>query len=178
MWLVVVMIVAILGIVIGPIMWVVPSNRDKRIAKLRNYAAEQGARVRLVAKRSLPGIAEDKDSSPNLVRYSINWTLDKSEDDERNKSNLTSKPENSPWRLQAGRIEHESHFSGAWQWAKDLVADQKWHSALRANLDRLPSDVIAIENTPYDLAIYWQEKGSAEEVDQVVSFLKTLRSIG
>jgi len=172
MWLVV--IVMILGFVVGPIMWVIPTKRDKRIAKLRNYAAQAGVRVRLVARSSLPGISEAEGSPVNLVRYSINW--DPEGDDAE--TVLSCKIENSPWRLQVGKIEHESHFSGQWEWAKDLVADQKWHIFLRETLNTLPRGVLVIENTPYDLAIFWQEKGSNSEVDRLVEILKTLRGLG
>lgn len=172
MWLVV--MVLILGFVVGPIMWVLPSKRDKRIAKLRNYAAQEGVRVRLVARSSLPGISEAEGSSVNLVRYSINW--DSESDDAETAS--SSKVVNLPWRLQVGRIEHEAHFSGNWEWAKDLIAGQKWHRSLREILTALPDDVHVIENTPYDLAIFWQEKGSNSEVDRLVEILKTLRNLG
>lgn len=174
MWLAVIATVMILGFVVGPIMWVLPSKRDKRIAKLRNHAAQEGVRVRIVARSSLPGIVEAKESSANLVRYSINW--DSGDDD----SGIlpSSEIENLPWRIQVGRIDHETHFSGMWDWGKDLVADQKWHGPLRETLNELPNDALAIENTPYDLAIFWQEKGSNAEVDCVVAILKKLRSLG
>jgi len=56
MWITVLIIVIVLGLGIGPVMWLMPSARQKQLAALRAHAATQGLKVRLVSVGQLGSV--------------------------------------------------------------------------------------------------------------------------
>ena len=67
-------------------------------------------------------------------------------------------------------------FTGQWYWPKDksVAGDAAMTSHLSECLDRLPSDVVQVEEKNNFVSVYWHESG---DVTEVIDFLKRTAAI-
>ncbi|SDZ79113.1 hypothetical protein [Microbulbifer marinus] len=137
-WLPLIIIIFAVALVLGPVMWLKPNQRDRRLAKLRGSAAKAGMPVQMLP---LPA-AEGEGTA--AVYYS-RW-----EDARRLQLG---------WVLELQRVEHDMHFSGRWDWRNSRAAPKPAWEPLRQMLDQLPRDACAIVANQSGLGIQWQESG-------------------
>ncbi|MEX1033317.1 MAG: hypothetical protein WDZ30_08150 [Cellvibrionaceae bacterium] len=170
MWVPILITVLVIALAAGPVMWLRPTPYQRRIAELRGRAAQLGLRVQLVPLARL-GIAGTRADADSVAGYGLPW-IQSAEDDNRVIRQLA----NRPWCLVRGRMNHDLHFSGWWDWLKGKQADREWHESLRRLIGELPDDVIALENNQQGLWLYWWERGGVERAGEMASILKRLKT--
>lgn len=153
-WLPLIIILFAVALVVGPVMWMKPSGRDRRLASLRSRAARAGLTVQM---RPLPEALGEGSAAvyfcrwQDLRRLQLDWILE----------------------LQRGA--HEMHFSGRWDWCNDRAAPQAAWAQLRQMLEQLPGDACAIVASQAGLGIQWRESGDDSGFAAVETALNEFR---
>ncbi|AMX02647.1 hypothetical protein SAMN05660479_00749 [Microbulbifer thermotolerans] len=136
-WLPLLILLFVLALVVGPVMWMKPSARDRRLAAMRARAAASGLAVQMQALPAALG-------QGTAAVYSSRWG-----DGRRLQLG---------WILELQRVEHELHFAGRWDWRNGRPAAPKsaWEP-LRQMLKNLPEDACAVIAQENGLGIQWRE---------------------
>ena len=145
-WLPVIIIGFAIALVLGPVMWLKPNQRDSRLADLRGRAAKAGITVQI---QTLPAALGEG----NAAVYYYRW-------DDRTRLQIG-------WALQRQRITHEMNFAGNWDWSNSVKAPQAAWQYLHQLLDSLPSGCCAIIATDVGLGVQWQENGGVKAFSQL-----------
>ena len=148
MWMPLLIILAAVSLVIGPIMLMQPTKQQKRQARLRGRAAGLGLRVQLAGKPE--GLPEDG------AFYCIPW------DQAEGARQL--------WFLRRTNYAHELHVANYWEWKErdDWVSE----ALLGEMLASIPEDIFALNAGPQGLCVYWTERGGDERLQQIDNWLK------
>ncbi|BFM06978.1 hypothetical protein [Halioxenophilus aromaticivorans] len=148
-------IVLVIAMAVGPVMLMQPSGRQRRLAKLRQQAANQGLTV------STGGWPSKAGKRPTgAMRYSLPWAAD---DRHHDKLLLVKKD-----------YQHELHVAGCWQ----LYSDQ---DQVRPSTEQflqsanLPAGVYAMGFDGLGAFVDWSEDRS-EDLTAVAEFLLALRA--
>ncbi|MCB1682995.1 MAG: hypothetical protein R3E82_07360 [Pseudomonadales bacterium] len=160
----------------GPVLWILPSRKDRRLAALRAKAREEGLVVDL---RSLPkrnAAAHERVSAAGQVRDPVVEVAAYTQGLERKLRNLPV------WRLQRGEEEGETGNAPREGWIYLDRPTGKAHVAAMLELAdpllaALPADVLALEVAPRSLLIYWLE-GREAGPEQVGELAARLREFG
>jgi len=167
-WLV---IVLILIVAIGPIFWLMPSRRERRLAALRQRAYRHGMRVNL---RRLPGM----DVAPEDRVTAGGRALDTS----REYAAYVMPLEKRLGRLPSWRVLRGGRGMGAvpgWSFEPGKRPEhtrlEPALEAVRPFLSELPEDVAAVECEPHSLSAYWLEGPgpTPERVDDLAARLSS-----
>jgi hypothetical protein len=163
----------VLLVAFGPVLWLIPSKKDKRLAGLRERARKEGFVVELKRLPKLDPTPEERVSAGGRPRepvvecaaYSCTmvkkldclppWRLLRTTDDSASQTQNPAKPR-SGWVFETGRRPQRDHLSEMLD-ATDEV------------FEVLPGDVLALEVTTRQLTFYWLEKPNAD-----LSVLSTL----
>jgi len=149
-WPVVLIILLVVAMLVGPIMMLKPSGRQRQLAALRQEAAQMGLSVEL---ETLKG--------RNLAAYQAPWPR---EDGQKFKGE--------GWALDRAEYEHEIHFDGRWQWRDSKAAPASLHELLHQALRSLPANVHTVEATRLGLRCAWTETGGRQELGLIADWLK------
>jgi hypothetical protein len=165
-WLV---IVLILIVAFGPILWLMPSRKERRLAALRQRAYQRGMRVDL---RRLPG----RDIAPEDRVTAGGRALDTTREYAAYVMPLEARLRMLPgWRVRRGA--QGSRAAPGWAFEPGRRPE---HPGLDASLEALtpfltglPDDVAAVELEPLSLAAYWLEAPGTtpDRVDDLASRL-------
>ncbi|WP_299944082.1 hypothetical protein [uncultured Microbulbifer sp.] len=149
-WVPVIIIALVIGLVLGPVMWLKPNRRDRQLADMRSRAARAGITVQIQA---LPAPA----GRGTAAVYSHPW---------RDRKGLQV-----GWSLQRQRVAHELNFAGCWDWGSARAAPQSaWHH-LHQLLEKVPVDTDAVVATDVGLGIQWRETGGGQAFAKLLSAL-------
>jgi hypothetical protein len=151
-WFVIVLIVLVLAMMIGPIMMVKPSRRDRRVAQLRARATKMGLRV------SLQRLEQD-----TFAVYELPWERE---------DNV--KLVGVDWMLERRTYAHEIHFADWWQWRGPGRPPAEVLPLLQPRMAALPEGVPAIEATRLGLRCYWSETGGEPRLAELTDWLKSV----
>ena len=155
-----IIILLALGLVIGPVLYLMPTRKDRRLAALRLEARREGLVVELKSVRNLDARADELVSAGGERRAPVHASVSYA-------MPLRARLEHiGPWRLL------RSERTG-WQFdsERDVPADPDVLPELRPLLPRLPNDAVALELDGRRLACYWLERFPADR--EVVRALKT-----
>jgi len=155
-WVPLLIILLAVVLVIGPVMWLKPSSRDRRLASLRQAAASAGFRVQM---QKLP-VSQGEGTA---AVYFSGW---------RNPRRLST-----GWGLEIKRMQHEMHFSGVWDWRNGRHAPEAAASPLRELLSQLPADSLAVLATEGGLGVQWRESSGDAGFKAIQHALTELRPI-
>lgn len=146
------LVIGTIALVVGPIMMMQPSQRDRRLTALRQAAAQKKMGIRLTDITLSSG-------TTSLAVYSLSLSIADMEDREP-----------LHWSLVQQAFEHDVHFEGFWDWQdKRYQAPAKHHSLLREQVRALDDSVVGIELTPGSVGIYWTEQSiSIDEVERIL----------
>lgn len=171
MWMAIAIVVLAVAMVTGPILWVMPSKYQVKVAKLRQSALRQGLRVTIndVPPRAQCANGEQK----SIAVYYLPWLLGEERDSASAARYKTAADQ--PWRLVYEKLDHDLHFYHHWQWSQDLAAPSIWHQPLRELLKDLPEGICALENTQQGIAVYWNERGDEQTLITIAELLRCLR---
>ena len=138
MWTTIFAVFLVSAMIIGPIMMIQPSQRQRRLARLRTLAAKQGLRVHLGQN---PAGGEPR----QLALYSM--AVDSAQVDRA--------PQ--PWCVGRQSLEHEINLIADWDWIGELRASKAVTARLIEWLPSLPAPIRAVEVTPHSVVLYWTE---------------------
>jgi hypothetical protein len=170
MWWTWLAIALVLGLIISPILNIMPSKAQRTSARLRSRAAQLGLRVRLgeLAGAGLNGKNESQ------VIYSRHW----SGADGKLLSKLPA------WQLVKGKLDHAIHFHGRWDWSnRQMIPDKGWQNALKTLFEQAAGDPLyerltALEWNAQGVQVYWTEGTELADVDRLAELLAALQNFG
>ncbi len=152
MWTAIVIICLVVAIMVGPIMMMQPTKRQRQLATLRKSALAHGLKVRMMTMP--PGSVQEGES---VAVYYHSWP-----------DNKTLK---NTWFLARQSFSHGAHFDDTWDWIDDKPAAAPWQAAIRAALPALPESVIAVEASSHSLGVSWLEKPEGQTPEQATGAL-------
>lgn len=158
-----VIIVGVLIVAFGPILYVLPSKKDRRLAALRAEARQLGLTVELKPVPNPDAVAKDRVTAGGRQRAPMHASARYALALDRMQSQAP------PWRL----------LRSARGWIADEGTDLPagWLDQLQPLIDTLPDDVVAVDCSGRDLGCYWLERPAAE-TDAVAKIKGALASIG
>ena len=163
MWVTWLVIGLAVMMVLGPVLMIKPTNRQKRSAKLRVLAAENGMLVKLGQLQTKPN------ASVTIYILPVNNEAE------------SKKVKNSEWLLERRDYRHEIHFCGEWDWCGHEKPEEKYFSALEAFVRNLPHSYSGVGKNTIGVFLYWDEKCLAGEesvaIKDVQKHLKALASL-
>jgi len=130
-----------------------PTQAERRLARLREVAAEAGLRVHL---QPLPSTASGDARVDMAGVYCLPW--------QEQRHTRTS------WLLTKRGYRHELHFDGLWEWQGD--GREACPDLLKEALAKVPPKVLAVARGPQGLCCYWSELGNEGEVNELAAWLK------
>lgn len=167
-WLI---IAVVLLAAFGPVLWLLPSRRDRRLAALRQAAREAGLVVEIKRIPKTNPRPEERVSAGGVVREPVRdcaayqWLL------QRRLKHLPA------WRL----LRQEGASDGPWpDWVfEPHVRASEPHldevmSLMRRELGSLPAGVIGLEAGERAVLVYWLE-GADSGTDDVATIASTLK---
>ena len=161
-WFIVALVTASL---IGSVMWVMPSPRQRYQAELRMKARKLGIQVQLV-RVSLPRArGEMEGEKQSIPAYRLPRTnLERSERDQW-----------VGWEVLRVDTLNNQGLIENWSWSKK-EAELSDAALLSINrmLEQLPDDVLGVESTPLSLTIYWDERGDETRLDKLFALAQPL----
>ncbi|MFA0811972.1 hypothetical protein [Microbulbifer epialgicus] len=149
-WLPVIIIGFAIALVLGPVMWLKPNQRDTRLANLRGRAAREGITVQIQA---LPPALDEGTAAVYYYRWS-----------DRKRLQIG-------WALQRQRVEHELNFAGNWDWRNGRAAPRPAWKYLHQLVTSIPNDSCAIIATDIGLGVQWRESGGEQVFAKLSSAL-------
>ncbi|MEX2962130.1 hypothetical protein [Microbulbifer sp. TYP-18] len=135
-WLPLIIVLFALVLVVGPVMWIKPSRRDRDLAALRQRAAKAGMTVQMMP---LPAALGEGSAAVYFGRWEDNRRLQ------------------TDWVLELQRVSHAMHFAGRWDWRNGRAAPQSARAALVEMLGVLPEDACAVVASRGGLGVQWRE---------------------
>ena len=153
-WLLIAFIVAL---IVSPVMWLKPSPKQRRVARLREHARKAGVRVKLAA----PPLHAAGKQMP-----SYRWGYPKEQPG----------PRFVAVRESASSSVLKSVCHG-WRWRieplRPLPADEQ--QRLEVLLTRLPQDALVLESDVHGVTLWWYESQGPERFDSYLGDMATLR---
>ncbi len=163
-----IIIVLILLSIIGSMLWVMPSPRQRVQALLRQQAMRLGVKVkicRVVLPRALgETLVDERDCvayrMPRIERY-------------RKPRHTAAEP--TTWQIFKVRSHANAGLPQDWSWSQGEGRLEPATLALMAELiEALPADIYGLESTPVGVAVYWEERGTPETVASIQQQLHRL----
>lgn len=153
---------------IGSVMWIKPSPRERMQSQMRLHARKAGLVVQLATLETPRARGETEPSQLRLTAYRRLRT-----EQARGRVPL------GVW--QVFRIENiaSEGLPSGWSWKqgeRSLAPAQL--ASLNQTLEALPRSVLALEGNPQQLSLYWREEGGCERVDQLAQQLRQLQEGG
>ena len=153
-------------LVIGPVAYLMPSKRDRRLAALRTRARLEGGVVSIEHLPKLDAEAHERVSAGGEVRSPTVMLA--------------------RYALAGGRVLKDvpevqimRHPDGRWrQDERQVRADSAWVDLLAQTAAALPEDTLAVSVSPQDVGMSWLESSPADEavVTAVYATLKGLKT--
>lgn len=158
-------IVLIMMSLVGSMMWMMPSPRQKMQAKLRLRARNLGLQVQLVRLTAPRAEGEMEGETTTVPAYRMMRTnIDRKQADMH-----------VGWQIHRVRAVACDGLPEGWSWAwgEGDLNDQQL-SVIAEAIECLPEDVIALESSPVQLSAFWQEDSGEQNLDGIKSVLETL----
>ena len=151
-WLLILFIIAV---VISPLMWFRQTPHSKRMTEFRHLANSLKIQVSLHRRPD----ARDEETALETVCYRLAWP----ETDIKQ-----------GWILQRfSQRGWDSSYDG-WRWTQ-YQADPEWDMVLDELVPQMPSGVSAIMASRAGIGLIWDERGTAQDVQNIVAILQRLK---
>ncbi|GAA5317228.1 MAG: hypothetical protein AseanaTS_24320 [Candidatus Pelagadaptatus aseana] len=156
-WLPIIICLAALALILGPIMLMQPTPAQRRETRLRNAALKRGLRVHY---QPIPkGSDHNSGSRKQAVTYCLPWH---EQDDIRN-----------VWVLIKKSFVHDLHVFGDWDWLQSPShMPEGFVTELEQGVNCLPGNVYALCSGPQGLCCFWNELGSENDVEAIADWLE------
>jgi hypothetical protein len=151
----------------GPLFWLVPSRRDRRLAKMRSRARALGIQVEVTqlpdvdAPASARVTAGGRRLAPMVSCAAYRLALPRA---------ARAAPQ---WQLLHGGAESNGPLPG-WQWDSPPVGDAQYWERVGAIIAALPADTLACSAQTTAVACWWRENTPAENAENSVDSLHAM----
>ncbi|MCV6589924.1 MAG: hypothetical protein OIF57_13020 [Marinobacterium sp.] len=151
-------IVFIMLSLVGSMMWMMPSPRQKFQAKLRLEARKLGYQVQLVRLKAPRAEGETEEETSTVTAYRLMRTnMDRKESDAL-----------IPWQAHRVQAIACDGLPQGWSWAwGEGELSEKQLTLLADVIKALPEDVVALESSPVQVSAFWKEEGEIETLEQI-----------
>jgi hypothetical protein len=167
-WLIV---TVVLLVAFGPVLWLVPSRRDRALARMRTRARTLGVTVELVALPDPDPTPQARVSAggrprhPTIAGVAYRYPL------------ARATPLAPAWSIVRGPSSGPGAMPG-WQWTGAAAGLPGYWQEAAAILARVPGDVFAAEVDPGRVTLFWRERvGDQEPEEAVESLVNVLRAL-
>lgn len=155
-----VIILLVVMMVVGSVVWVRPSPRDKRLAEWRRDAIVAGLKVKL------EGVAaEPKESGIRSDIEGVSYILYKIP---------PVKGDAKKWTVVKAQGWLEDGLPEEWSWYKE--ESNELASEICSLIESSPLPILAIERTPYLSRIVWTEAAGSFDPEQLKAFLAKVQA--
>jgi hypothetical protein len=160
-WLI---IAAVLVLAFGPIMWLLPSKKDRRLTRLRTQGRLEGLNIDIVRVKRLDADPTERVTSGGEVRQPVYTTASYALSFPRKLRHLQ------PWRI----LKSQNGNDPLPGWVRDTdVKSNRQQDGMRedvlpdltSHLADLPDDIVAVELSERSLICYWLELAPADAAD-------------
>lgn len=167
------LIVFILALIVGPILILLPSPRQKEQMAFRAEAKARGITVELCTVEDphpnpesyLSATGKPLDPVIKCIAYRI----------ARKRPLHWRRTPRISWTLIRTQDAHSADLPGGWEWNEPAdELPENLTQALAKELPRLPEDVITVAESNYIVSVNWREKGGSDALEGVCSFLEIL----
>ncbi len=164
-WMIIVLVMLSL---IGSMMWVMPSKRQRFQAKLRTQAKQMGFTVQLVRLTAPRAKGEGEGNEYTTMAYRLPRL-----------NNKGKKADTVPWHVfRVDALANEGLPAG-WSWLygeRALSAPQL--ACLADVMAALPAGVSSIESTPLQVSAHWDEWGEVDSLSEIKQHLQVIIDAG
>jgi len=152
-----VIIIFVMCSLIGSMMWMMPSKREKAQEKLRARGRKLGFQVQLIRLTPPRARGELEPDAYNSAAYRLLRTnLKPQEKDQFNN-----------WQVFRVNSEYNDGLVEGWSWAiGEGTLDAPHLELLNDVLVKMPKDVTSLESTPIHMSVFWDEREGEEQIDQ------------
>lgn len=160
----VISIVVMLSI-IGSIMWIRPSPRERMVSMIRLHARKLGFIVQLAQLETTRGKGQMVAEKMHVPAYRVL------------RNDLTRQEKDQWISWQIFRIENVANqgLPAGWSWKKgEFTLSQDACQMICELIDALPVDVKALESSPIHFSVYWRESGGIEQLDAIHQAIQPL----
>jgi hypothetical protein len=149
----------------GSVMWMMPTRREKYLATLRLEARKRGFTVQLIRVEPPRAQGEYESDTKNVAAYRLI----------RKKDAKGRQPDTTPWQVfKVDSIANEGLPEG-WSWKiGERALEKPQLEVLITVIGLLPEDVVGLESTPIHVSGYWSENTDVEGMDALKAALETL----
>jgi hypothetical protein len=170
------LIAFILCLIIGPILLILPSPRQKEQMAFRREAMNRAITVEL-------STIDDIDPDPEKYLSSLGKALPRvikciAYRHSRKRPAEWRRLPRVNWKL-VRRTGNDNRLPAGWDW-QDTDAEAlppKFRESLISKLEELPADVLCLEETGYMVSLYWREQGGTDAMHRVCEFLESLSQV-
>jgi hypothetical protein len=152
-------IVMAITLIVGSMLWVLPSPKERRQMRLRQLAMDKGLRVQLTRIKDM--------GSPGKMLDCVAYRL----------SEGAHKSDRQNWKLFRTTEEWRMDING-WSFGKTLKKENFPDiEAIKDCVTQLPEDCVVVESTKYAVSIYWNEQGDENTLVDIEEVLKKLLAL-
>lgn len=147
----------VIALVVGPVLWLRPSQGDKRRTGLRLLARRLGLQVRLCNLPQTRRARVRREDTEQGVVYQL--------------------PVPDPGKLRPIDYLLVRDAAGSWENENSEALPPALQAALERAIAALPADAVALELVPQGPAVYWRERGGEATVEALAAQLRALREV-
>lgn len=143
---------------IGSIMWIRPSPRERMVSQIRLHARKLGFTVQIAQLETTRAKGEMEPEKIRLPAYRV-LRHDLTRDE---KDHWIS------WQIFRTENVANQNLPLGWSWKKGEYELSKEACAIISQLiAQLPEEVRALESSPVHFSVYWREAGGTEQLDSI-----------
>jgi hypothetical protein len=149
----------------GPLVWLVPSRRDRRLAKMRSRARALGIQVEMTQLPDVAAPPSERVSAggrrrePMVSCAAYRLALPRT---------ARAAPQ---WRLLRGGTEPNGPLPG-WGWDSPPAGDVQYWERVGEIIAAVPADTLACSAQATEVACWWRENATAENAENSVDSLR------
>ncbi|WP_027859129.1 hypothetical protein [Marinobacterium jannaschii] len=160
-WLI---IAAVTMSLVGSMMWVMPSKRQRQQADLRTRARSLGFQVQLSRITAPRAEGESEAEHYNTAGYRLLRIGENGK-----------KVQTEPWHIFRVRSVRNEGLPEGWSWSVgERLLSEGQLDILRDMLSQLPQGISSVESTPLYVTLYWDERGEESDLEQLKVQLQRL----
>lgn len=161
-WMIIILIMMSL---IGSMMWVMPTPRQKYQAKLRLQAKQIGFRVQLERVTLPRAKGEMEPETTTVTAYRLI----------RNRRDKKPAQTHTPWTVYRIAAVADLGLPQGWSWGLgEKTLSQPQLDMLADIIEAMPDDVLAIQSNPVEVGVFWSEEGGEAMLDLIKTQLERL----
>ncbi|MDO6563473.1 hypothetical protein Q4488_08775 [Amphritea sp. 1_MG-2023] len=156
-------IIFVMMSLLGSMMWVMPSPRQRLLAKLRQQASRDGFQVQIVRLTPPRAAGQVEPETFTATAYRLpRFNLEKEQ-----------RHQFIPWQIFRQVAVANQGLPEGWCWGLgERRLNEQQLATLNTLLAGLPEGVSSIESTPIHISLYWDERGDENTLDELKARLQ------